>query len=126
VDETLKDAAEHSGIAAAKRWLTALTEAMEAEAVPGDTRRRIVNRVLFGDPDGDVFEKASLEVEARLARMDPARVLGFRQDEWSKRAESMRRALEDTGRGLTRVLDAAGFENLEVRWDEHPEETDRG
>lgn len=88
----------------ARRWLTAFTEAMEAEAVPDRTRRRVLNRVMFGNPDGD----------------EQAR---FRLEPWQQQAELMRRAMEDTGRGLTQILNAAGFEQLEVRWADHAEET---
>ena len=100
MDEALK----HESV---RRWITAFTEAMEAEAVPDRTRRRVLNRVLLGNPDGDERERFKLEIS-------------------QEHAESMRRALEDTGRGLTQIINAAGFENLEVRWADHTEETDRG
>lgn len=87
----------------ARRWIAAFTEAMEAEAVPGGTRRRVLNRVLFGNPDGDEQERLAL-------------------GPFKQQAESIRRALEDTGRGLTRILNAAGFEHLEIRWSDHAEE----
>lgn len=38
----------------------AVHEAMEAEAVPDTTLRRVVNRVLFGHPDGDDAEVIEL------------------------------------------------------------------
>jgi hypothetical protein len=91
----------------ARRWLTAFTEAMKAEAVPDRTRQRILNRLMFGNPDGDERARVKLEIS-------------------QEHVESMRRALEDTGRGLTRILNAAGFEHLEVRWADHAEETNRG
>lgn len=91
----------------ARRWLTAFTEAMEAEAVPDRTRQRVLNRVMFGNPDGDERARVKLELS-------------------EEQAETMRRALENTGRGLTQILNAAGFENLEVRWDDHAGETNRG
>lgn len=45
---------------------------------------------------------------------------------WQQQAAAMRRAIEDTGRGIARILNAAGFENLEVRWTDRTEEPDRG
>jgi hypothetical protein len=86
VDEALKHAAEHSDLAAVKAWLTLFDQLMQAERIPGETRRRVLNRCLFGDPRGDVFAKASLDVEAAVAAMDPE-TLGFRSGEWITSAE---------------------------------------
>ena len=86
MDEALKHAAEHSDLAAVKAWLTLFDQLMQAERIPGDTRRRVLNRCLFGDPRGDVFAKVSLDVEAAVAAMDPE-TLGFRIGEWITSAE---------------------------------------
>ncbi len=80
MDEALK-------LEAARRWLTVFTEAMNTEGVPGKTQRRVLNRLLFGDPRGDVFAKASLDVEAAMASMDPETLFGFREGEWVTSAE---------------------------------------
>lgn len=80
MDEALK----HESV---RRWITAFTEAMQSEDVPDETRRRVLNRVLFGNPDGDVFAKASLDVEVAVANMDPETLLGFRKGEWITSAE---------------------------------------
>ncbi len=69
--------AEASELESVRRWITAFTEAMEAEAVPGRTRQRVLNRVMFGTPDGDVFTKASLKVETAVAAMDPETLRGL-------------------------------------------------
>jgi len=87
VDEVLKHATEHAGIAEVKAWLKVFDQLMQAEQIPDVTRRRVLSRFLFGDPDGDVFEKASLEVEAAVAAMDPETLLGFRKGEWITSAE---------------------------------------
>lgn len=51
-----------------RRWLSAFTEAMGAEAVPDRTRRRVLNRVMFGNPDGvdaEVIELCRRDDERR-------------------------------------------------------------
>lgn len=88
MDEALKHAAEHSDLAAVKAWLTLFDQLMQAEQIPGETRRRVLNRFLFGDPRGDVFAKVSLDVEAAVAAMDPE-TLGFRSGEWITSAEEV-------------------------------------
>lgn len=94
---------EASKLQTARRWLTAFTDAMKAEAVPDDTRRRIVNRVLFGNPDGDecaklpeaTFERHRADATAALgrlytARKDPERGWGMREGHWPDDEETDR------------------------------------
>lgn len=76
MDEALKRAAEQIGIvdvdslelAKAKAWLTAFERAMESEQVPEHTRRRVVNCLVWGHPDGD-----TLKAREEMARWDMAR-----------------------------------------------------
>jgi hypothetical protein len=64
--------------------------------------------------------------QARKQAVEEMRAKPFRLDLWQQQAEAVRRALEDTGQGLTRILNAAGFKQLEVRWDDQGEESGRG
>lgn len=62
-------------------------EAMTSEQVPPSTRRRVINQLMFGNPDGDSCAKASLEVEAGVAAMDPEKLRRFREGDWVMSAE---------------------------------------
>jgi len=121
-ERAVDEAQEHAGIAKIKAWLKVFDQLMQAEEIPEGTRRRVLNRFLFGDPDGDVFAKASLKVEAAVAAMDPAEVLGFRQGGWITSAE-------EAGWGPVPERVTVHLSNTGARFtprEDDPEEPDRG
>lgn len=105
-----------------KAWLKVFDELTQAEEIPDATRRRVLNRFLFGHPDGDVFAKASLAVESAVAPMAPATLLGFRKGEWITSAEEA--GWETVPETVTICLPNAGAKFTPCEDD--PEEADRG
>lgn len=65
----MDDVVKHESARLTRLWLNAFTAAMEVESVPDETRRRILNRVLFGNPDG--FAEVSMAVELHLTTRQP-------------------------------------------------------
>ncbi|MFL6096097.1 MAG: hypothetical protein ACJ71Y_11665 [Blastococcus sp.] len=50
----LQDPVQHAQVELQRRLLDAAERAMDAEGVPEEARQRVVNRIVWGDPEGVV------------------------------------------------------------------------
>ncbi len=57
-------------------------EAMEAEAIPERTRQRVVNRLLYGHPDGARARIDLDEMAAACMRLPEAQRRALREGDW--------------------------------------------
>lgn len=68
----LEDPVQHAQVESTRRTLDAADRAMADEGIPGEVRRRVVNRMVWGEPEGRVDVHARMREQAIAAYGLPA------------------------------------------------------
>jgi hypothetical protein len=67
----LHDPVQHAQIEALRQTLTLTERALADEGIPEDVRRRVVNRVVWGEPEGLVDVRAQFDaIRKQMLKMD--------------------------------------------------------
>jgi hypothetical protein len=74
----LHDPAQHMQVEALRRTLCMVERAMIEEGLPDDVQRRVVNRVVWGEPEGYVDVRARVQEQVLAAYDLPTELT----DEW--------------------------------------------
>lgn len=70
----LHDPVQHMQAEVLRQTLDMVERALIDEGIPDDARRRVINRVVWGEPEGhvDVHAKLRMERDLLLTRFDPS------------------------------------------------------
>jgi hypothetical protein len=64
------DATFHAEMQMARRWLSAMNDAMRTEGVSSEARERVLRTVIYGVPDPDVAVNRMAERQRRIEELE--------------------------------------------------------